>query len=253
VPTFRLETHDGQHDTIEANRLDITGASELTRLADKAAAHSDGQAVAVVRGFDQSSRHRAAELRRKLRRRGIPAVDLTPLVLRLRHNGRSPDARAVLDIGAIGLVVDTGVGTGGASALAAELGVPLLHQGAARGRSRRSVIGVFTGTDLIAVALERVELRPLDRNDCQLSVRTEESAPVLVTGGLTVHLPQPDAGPTADLPLMSAERRLDVKTPLHLAAHWGPYTLVIDDRPFSAMAEPVTLRCLVDRLERLSA
>jgi hypothetical protein len=24
VPTFRLETHDGQHDTIEANRLDIT-------------------------------------------------------------------------------------------------------------------------------------------------------------------------------------------------------------------------------------
>jgi hypothetical protein len=25
VPTFRLETHDGQHDTIEASRLDITG------------------------------------------------------------------------------------------------------------------------------------------------------------------------------------------------------------------------------------
>lgn len=24
MPTFRLETHDGQHDTIEANRLDIT-------------------------------------------------------------------------------------------------------------------------------------------------------------------------------------------------------------------------------------
>lgn len=24
MPTFRLESHDGQHDTIEANRLDIT-------------------------------------------------------------------------------------------------------------------------------------------------------------------------------------------------------------------------------------
>jgi hypothetical protein len=25
VPTFRLETHDGQHDTMEANRLDVRG------------------------------------------------------------------------------------------------------------------------------------------------------------------------------------------------------------------------------------
>jgi hypothetical protein len=231
----------------------MAAPSELTRLADKAAAHSDGQAVAVVRGFDQPSRHRAAELRRKLRRRGVPAVDLTPLVLRLRHNGRTPDTRAVLDEGTIGLVVDTGAGTSGAPALAAELGVPLLHRGAATGRSRRSVIGVLTGGDLITVALERVELRPLDRNDCQLSVHSDEGPQALVTGGLTVRLPQPDAGPTGGMPLMSAERWLDPQAPLHLAAHWGSYTLVIDDRPFSAIAGPLTLRCLVDRLEHLSA
>jgi hypothetical protein len=226
--------------------------SELTRLADRAAAHSDGRSVAVVRGFDQSSRHRAAELRGKLRRRGVPAVDLTPLVLTLRHRGRTRDARAVLDDRTIGLVVDTGAGSSGAPALAAELGVPLLHRHAAPEPSRRSVIGVFTGEDLIAVALERVEVRPLDTNDCQLRVHSDGGPPALVTGGLTVHLPRPDAGPTQDLLLMSGERRLDPQTALDLTAHWGPYTLVIDDRPFSSLAEPVTLRCLVDRLEHLS-
>jgi hypothetical protein len=100
-------------------------SSELTRLADKAAAHSQGQAVAVVRGFDQTTRHRAAELRRKLRRRGVTPVDLTPLVLTLRRSDRASSGVPSGDT--IGLVLDAGSNSSHAPELAAELGVPLLR------------------------------------------------------------------------------------------------------------------------------
>lgn len=111
----------------------VAARSELTRLADEAVERSKGDTVAVIRGFDRASRHRSAELRRKLQRRGVAAVDLTPLVLTLRHSDRR--ARALLDNGAIGLVVDAGPGGTQAPDLAAELGVPLLPSGPSPDRS----------------------------------------------------------------------------------------------------------------------
>lgn len=103
--------------------------SDLTRVADAAVERSRGHAVAVVRGFDRTSRHRAAELRRKLHHRGVLAVDLSPLILTLRHSDRPHAARTVVDDSGIGLVVDAGPVSSEAPRLAAELGVPLLACG----------------------------------------------------------------------------------------------------------------------------
>jgi Asp/Glu/hydantoin racemase len=100
--------------------------STLTLLADAAAARSGGRAVAVIRSFDRTSRLRAADLRGKLARRGVVAVDVTPLVLNLRHTD-SDAARLLLHSESIGLVVDAAAGSSNAAAsLAHELGVPTL-------------------------------------------------------------------------------------------------------------------------------
>jgi hypothetical protein len=224
--------------------------SELTRLADKAVDHSGGHTVAVVRGFDRTSRHRAAELRRKLQRRGVTAIDLTPLVLTLRHSDRHA-ATMFLDDSTIGLVVDAGPGSSHAPNLAAELGVPLLHSSAAAGPVRDSVVGVFIADKLTAVALDRVEFRPLDAQQCQLNMQSDTSQPAHAAGAMTVHLEHPEVGRADRLVLQPGEQALAADAELTVWPHWGPYTLVVDDRPVAPLTDPVTLRCLVDRLEHL--
>jgi hypothetical protein len=230
----------------------LAARSELTRLADKAAEHSGGQTVAVIRGFDRPSRHRAAELRRKLQRRGLAAVDLTPLVLALRNSDRAA-ARPLLDNGTIGLVVDAGAGSSQAPTLAAELGVPLLHSRPESRPARHSALGVFSGDTLTAVALARVELRPLDAQQCQLRLQQDTSPMAPAAGAVTVHLEHPEVGRAERMVLEPGEQTLSAGATLTIAPHWGPYTLVLDDRPHAPLTGPLTLRCLVDRLEHLKA
>ena len=224
--------------------------SELTRLADKAVDHSGGQAVAVVRGFDRTSRHRSAELRRKLQRRGVTSIDLTPLVLTLRHSERHAATNFLGDT-TIGLVVDAGPGSSHAPNLAAELGVPLLHSRPDPGPARDSVLGLLADDTLVAVALDRVELRSLDAQQCQLAVRSGASPVVHVAGALTVLLEHANAGRADRMILQPGEQALAIDGALTIAPHRGAYTVVVDNRPVAPLAGPVTLRCLVDRLEHL--
>lgn len=230
----------------------MVARSELTRLADTAVDHSGGHTIAVVRGFDRTSRHRAAELRRKLQRRGGTAIDLTPLVLTLRHSDRHT-AIKFLDDSTIGLVVDAGPGSSSAANLAAELAVPLLQSRPAPGPARSSVLGVSVDDKLTAVALDRVEFRPLDAQQCQLTIQSGGSPAIRVAGAVTVHLEHPEVGRADRMILQPGEQTLATGTGLTIAPHWGPYTLVIDDRPVTPLTEPITLRCLVDRLEHLRA
>lgn len=111
---------------VPTTRRTDTSPSQLTRLADVAVVRCEGRTVAVMRGFDRTSRLRAAELRRKLARRGVPVIDVTPLALSPRHRS---GAHTALDADQIGLVVDAGSpGSPAPRHLAAELGVPLLER-----------------------------------------------------------------------------------------------------------------------------
>lgn len=229
----------------------LAARSELTRLADTAVDHSGGHTVAVVRGFDRASRQRAAVLRHKLQRHGVTAIDLTPLVLTLRHSERTT-ARTVLDETKIGLVVQAASGSSAAPALAAELGVPLLHTGPVPGTARRSALGVFVGNTLAAVALDRVELRPLDAAECELRLQSGTSSTVRARGAVSVQLERADAGRNDRMLLEPDQPALVADELLDIAPHSGAYTLVVDDRPVAPLTEPVRLRCLVDRLQCVS-
>jgi hypothetical protein len=198
-----------------------TARSELTRLADKAVEHGDGHTVAVIRGFGRGSRQRAAELRRKLERRGVTAIDITPLALTFRHSDRAA-ARTLLDSGAIGLLVDAGPDSSHAPNLAAELGVPLLHSRSVPGPARHSVIGVFLADTLIAAGLHRVEFRPLDAHDCRLKLQSGTSPWVHAAGAVTVHLEHPEIGRTDRMILQPSAQALTADTELTVASHWGP-------------------------------
>jgi hypothetical protein len=115
------------------------------------------------------------------------------------------------------------------------------------------VLGVFVADTLTAVALDRVELRPLDEQECQLRMQSDTGPATHVAGTVSVHLEHPEVGRNERMVVRPAELALAADAPITIAPHWGPYTLVVDDRAVAPLTDPVTLRCLVDRLEHLSA
>ncbi len=224
--------------------------SELTLLADTAVKRGAGKPVAVVRGFDRTSRSRAAALRRKLAGQGVPTVDVTPMVLTVRYRRSilppTPDPQSV------GVVVDLGTPTARSSQrLAAECGVPLLRTGAAARTERRSVLGVFVADCLTAVALEAVELRPQEASGCRVRIRIDDGPSTTSSGPRRFRL-RPDPGsPGRSEATTSGEVLVGPSSTVTLAPHWGPHTLVVDDEPLAPLTAPVTLRCLVGRLEQV--
>jgi hypothetical protein len=227
--------------------------SALTRLADVASDHCSGDAVAIVRGFDRSSRLRARELGRKLARRGVPSVDLSPLHASMRRLGPAPRGpRLVTDDGNIGVVVDASSQSPHARRLAAELGVPVVGRRAGSGPSRHSVVGVFSSGTLVGVALHVAAVRPLDEDVCRLAVSVDDQPPCLTAGSLMVELHHPDVGRAEALTVMTREQALEVSGDLRVASQSGPYALVLDGSPALPVEGPLVMRCLVDRLEEIS-
>lgn len=224
--------------------------SELTRLADAASQRCDGDAVAVVRGFDRTSRERAIALRVKLTRRGVPTVDISPMTTALRR--RRDDTRTVFDDRHIGLVLDSGSTGGQAQRLAAELGVPVLRPRTKAAPARHSALGVFADGTLIGVGLDELTAVPLDDRECQLALAHGDDPECVTTGIVRLSLDHPQVGRAQHL-TVTTTHSVTCTGPVRLAAHWGPWTLHADGAPLRPLARPVEVRCLIDRIEQLTA
>jgi hypothetical protein len=229
-----------------------TGRSELTRLADVASQHCTGDAVAIVRGFDRKSRERARTLHSKLTCRGVPSIDVSPMTARMR---RAPAmGGSVIAPGQIGLVLDAGEApTGEAQRLAAELGVPVLRAKAGPAVNRPSVLGLFTDDVLVDVALDSVAVLPLDADECQLALAEDDLPPCLVTGPVRLHLDHPEVGRTDQIAVTTGQQTMATTSPLRLAPHWGPWSLHADSSPLRPLDAPMEIRCLLDRVEQITA
>jgi hypothetical protein len=251
TPTLqRAPSPQDEPSTAHSPHGDRAPRSELTRLADTAVERGEGKSIAVVRGFDGRSRSRAAALRRKLAGRGVRTIDVTPLVLTPRH--RRSSVLPALNAQTVGAVVDAGAPAARASQrLAAAFGLPLLRAGAAAHIERRSVLGVFLADALAAVALEAVELRPLDASECQARVSVGDGPSTLSSGPLRFRLLSSSASASRPSAAVTADVLVEPSTTVTLTPHWGPHTLVVDDEPLAPLTQPVTLRCLVGRLEQV--
>lgn len=141
--------------TSERNTPHDSGRSALTRLADAAATAQKAipwrsgspPAIGVVRGSDRPSRTRGELLRRKLRARGLTAVDILAVAsTRAREQARlSPNV--TVDDSYAALVDVTGPGHHEADRLAARTGVVLValpEHGVASGQPRFETIPVIT-------------------------------------------------------------------------------------------------------------
>ncbi len=135
--------------------------------------------------------------------------------------------------------------------LAAEFGVPLLRAGAASHIERRSVLGVFLADALAAVALEAVELRPLDASECQARVRVGDGPSTISSGPLRFRRLSSSASASRPSAAVTADVLVEPSTTVTLTPHWGPHTLVVDDEPLAPLTQPVTLRCLIGGLEHV--
>jgi hypothetical protein len=223
--------------------------SELTRLADAASQRCCGSAVAVIRGFDGLSRRRAATLRVKLTRRGVRTIDITPMTTTLRR--RRAASGTTWEDRHIGLVVDASATGEEAQRLAAELGVPVLRS-KTNAEPAHSALGVFADDALVAVALHGLAAVPLDEQQCQLALARNDDPECLTTGTVRFELAHPQVGRAEHITVTSTHRVTSTQ-PIMIAPHWGPWILHIDGAPLRPLVGPVEIRCLVDRIQQLTA
>ncbi len=113
-------------------------------------------------------------------------------------------------------------------------------------------MGVVDGGTIVGVALDTLSLQPLDPGVCQLALAVGDDPPCLVAGAVEVCLEQPQVRRADHLDVTTSRphRRCGA---LRVAPHVGAWTLHADGAPLMPLDRPVQIRCLVDRIEQLTA
>ena len=204
--------------------------SPLAGLADAAAnAATRSHAIAITRGFDRRSRHRAKALHELLDARGVPAIEITP----------APGSERLLSGSEIAAVVNlVGMGSWQPHRLAAKLRAPLFVPEPEGESAGSDVIGM-TGEDKVRdVALSRVAVRPEDASAASLTI-IRDGEPLCVPGGqivvtphqqqLHIHLQGPDFAEQAFTAAKIGIETLD-----------GPHRLIRDELPLAEFEGALT-------------